>query len=177
MGPSPRKHFDPGWLVSIKIHPKDFPAEIAARFRETPKTIIRGMNDGAAFGQALLAHRTPRATGETAALWEVKPGNPATGEGPVTHNDAPHVGVLETGARPHAVSPEGIEALARWAKLKFGLSPKDALDAANAIAWRIRKKGVKPTYFVRDSRRELASAMARGIIWSLIEASTRRAGR
>lgn len=33
--------------------------------------------------------------------------------------DAPHAGIIELGARPHPVSREGVEAIARWVFLKL----------------------------------------------------------
>ena len=78
-------------------------------------------------------------------------------------NSAPHVGILELGARPHPVSAEGIAALTRWAQTQLGLLPEEARQAAHAIAWKIRKHGAKPAYFVRDSIPDLAQAMGRAI--------------
>lgn len=66
------------------------------------------------------------------------------------YSDAPHAGVIELGARPHAVSLEGREAIARWAMRKLNLSEKEAEHAAFAIAKKIEKVGQKPRYLVRD---------------------------
>jgi hypothetical protein len=60
--------------------------------------------------------------------------------------DAPHAGIVELGARPHPVSPEGRMAIARWAARKLGLSDKEAERASWAIAQKIRERGQPPTY-------------------------------
>lgn len=65
-------------------------------------------------------------------------------------SDAPHAGIVELGARPHPVSPEGRMAIARWAARKLGLSDKEAERASWAIANRIRERGQAPTYVVRS---------------------------
>lgn len=42
-----------------------------------------------------------------------------TATGAVVTDDAPHAGIIELGARPHPVSREGVEAIARWVKTKL----------------------------------------------------------
>ena len=66
-------------------------------------------------------------------------------------NDAPHAGIIELGARPHPVSKEGVQAIARWAARKLGIAKKDAMGVAYRIASKIRAVGQKPHYLVRDS--------------------------
>lgn len=151
--------------MAIRISPADFPREIEARLLGTPGAIIRGLNRGAMEGQRILVQRTPRATGSTAARWRVKRGKGRTP--PELENLAPHVGILDLGARPHPVSAEGLAALVRWAQLQLGLTRAEAVKAASAIAWKIRKKGAKPTYFVRDSMGDLRDAAARGVAYEI----------
>lgn len=169
--------------MSIRVHPDDLANELLARFARMPEVIIDGLNEAANEGVAILARRTPRATGSTAAQWRVRPGRAYRnqyGRGgilPEIYNGAPHVGVLEMGARPHPVSADGIAALTRWAQIQLGLDPVEAAAVARAIAWKIRKRGAKPTYFVRDSRPDLAAAMVRGVVKHLTKFAAGPAGR
>lgn len=81
-------------------------------------------------------------------------------------NDAPHAGIVELGARPHNVSREGIEAIARWVRrklrkmtiskrtnrltrVKYGAD--EALRIAFAIARKISVEGQEPRYVMRDA--------------------------
>lgn len=65
-------------------------------------------------------------------------------------SDAPHAGIVELGARPHPVSPEGRAAIARWAARKLGLSDVEAERASWGIAKKIREVGQAPTYVFRS---------------------------
>lgn len=64
---------------------------------------------------------------------------------------APHAGIVELGARPHAVSPEAREMIKEWAIRKLGLDEAEAERASWGIAHKIATEGQKPTYVVRDS--------------------------
>lgn len=138
-----------------------------------PEVVRQGAYWGALAGQRILALRTPRYTGTSAARWRAHRGTTKR-ELAEIHNDAPHIGIVEEGARPHPVSKDGVEALTRWARLKLGLDPESAKKVANAIAWRLRKKGQKPTYFVRDSKPDLTNAAAQNIAHAISEYSKRR---
>ena len=59
-----------------------------------------------------------------------------------TYSSLPQAVFVEIGTKPHAVSPEGVQALADWAQAKFGEpDPESALSIAHAVAWKIRRKG------------------------------------
>ena len=64
-------------------------------------------------------------------------------------NDAPYAGVIERGARPHGVSPEGQEAILEWAARKFG--PDDAHRIAGAVIGKLKQHGQKGLFLVRDN--------------------------
>jgi hypothetical protein len=152
--------------VGIRIRPEELAAELRARIKGTPEVIAKSLHRAALHGQRILAVRTPRATGTTAARWRVQAGKRWAnqyGVGvtlPEIYNPAPHIGVLELGARPHPVNAAGLAALTRWAVLVLGVSYEEAQQVANAIAWKLRHHGAKPTYFVRDSRGDLGHAVA-----------------
>lgn len=67
------------------------------------------------------------------------------------NNEAPHAGIVELGARPHAVSEEGRQAIKSWCMRKLGLDEKEAESASWAIANKIRMVGQTPRYVMRDS--------------------------
>jgi len=71
--------------------------------------------------------------------------------GVLLSNDSPHAGIVEAGARPHPVSREGVEAIARWCVRKLGLQRSEAMSAAYAIADHIRRYGQKGQWIVRDT--------------------------
>lgn len=137
--------------MRVRVTPKELSARMQRLAQHGPEALRRGLTVGAHRGKAILVRRTPRNTGATANQWEVQTGPREV----AIYNGAPHVGVLEAGARPHPVSREGIENLTRWAQLVLGLGPKEAGKVANAIAWKLRKYGQEPTYFVRDSMKEI----------------------
>lgn len=167
------------------------------------------MMRGAERGITLLkTKRTPVDTGIAKNAWQ-RSGNSIV-------NHAPYIGILERGARPHAVSQEGIEAIAQWVwrhRMEFGLSPKprqrvkrsegsklqrrirrkssarekarttglagvmgmiataaEVMSIAHAIAWKIRHKGQKPLWIVRDVLKELAEFAGKEVMRELIKA-------
>jgi hypothetical protein len=89
--------------------------------------------------------------------------------------NAPHSGIVESGARPHKVSLQGIIAIAEWVVRKLRLrtrrrasdrwrskSPErefrtrkygwaEALGIARAIAKKIEREGQQGRYFMRDA--------------------------
>lgn len=67
------------------------------------------------------------------------------------HNDAPHAGLVERGARPHKVSKEGREAIKKWAMIKLGLAEPEAEEASWGIAKTIEKVGQEGYYVMRDA--------------------------
>lgn len=105
---------------------------------------------------------------------DVPPGSNLLGK---LYNDAPHAGVVELGARPHPVSPAGWIAIYEWVRRHpelytappmavrmrrprsggrrgspwkpfWGPDPQ-IMAITNAIVWKLRTKGQRPTYFIR----------------------------
>ena len=74
-----------------------------------------------------------------------------TPDGATANIDAPHAGVIELGARPHGVSPEGRQAIAEWCMRKLGVDEPTAKSITWAICERLRTEGQEPTYLMRDS--------------------------
>ena len=55
--------------MAISVTPAEFPKEIERRFKGIPKEIWKALNEAAHEGGRILAVRTPRNTGATAARW------------------------------------------------------------------------------------------------------------
>lgn len=150
-------------------------AAIRARGAFAREAIVRSMVRAAHRGRAIIIDRHNKANKVDQGLhknsWKVK----ETARGADITNDAPYAGIIERGARPHAVSREGIEMIAAWVrrklrsttsksgkKLKNGrkYNEDEALSIAYAIAAKIRKQGQKGTFIVRDSIPALSKALA-----------------
>lgn len=103
-------------------------------------------------------------------------------------NDELHIGPVENGARPHPVNPEGWSAIYEWVRRHYRGSksegyklggagkmrrarvdkdpnrpfhgPDPEVEAiTNAIVWKLRTQGQKPTFFVKRSLEDLKAVM------------------
>lgn len=162
-------------MPTFQIKPEDLPAVLHEADDGLRAATRRGMRAGAMRGQAHMPKKTPTDLGQARSSWRVS----ALGGDARLFNDAPHVGVLEAGARPHPVSPEGWMSIFRWvmrhpemigagasavasARRKLGAKRLSKADAAtgwisqqaaeitNAICWKIKTHGQEPTYFTRN---------------------------
>lgn len=107
------------------------------------------------------------------------------------YNDAPHAGVVELGARPHPVSPAGWIAIYEWVRRHpelytappmavrmrrarsggRGASPwkpfwgpdPQIMAITNAIVWKLRTRGQRPTYFIRRNLDRVQRAVLQSI--------------
>lgn len=163
--------------VNIRTNPKEFPKLIQRQLRTAPRAVKRGMAKGARRGRMIMVRRTPKDEGHAKAGWKVR-----TKPNVVLFNDAPHISILEKGARPHPVGKKGIMALYRWVyrhrssfNIKVKKRPKrirksktksegggiipEIMAIAQAIAWKIRRHGAEPKYFVLGSLPDLQRAM------------------
>jgi hypothetical protein len=107
-------------MATVLINIKELPTQLVrdeARLREA---IARGARAGAERGRTYMSKRTPIDLGQLRAGWKVKGGSPAPEQGGATlatlDNDAPHVGIVELGARPHTMSPAGWAAIYEWVR-------------------------------------------------------------
>jgi len=171
-------------LSVIKIGANQIGGELKARARKTPGELQKAMKRAALRAQAVLVRRTPKDLGQAKAGWRISEFVKGTKGARVdVYNDVPYVGVLERGARPHKVSMEGRMAIYEWVmrnippamhgpvqkysrktqtggKKAFKAYAQEGVEAAamqitDAIVWKLRKKGQKPTFFVRKSMDEL----------------------
>lgn len=146
-------------MPTVRVTPEGLPRALARRFRGIAKVVNRGIERGAQRGKTLLVRRTPKDTGFMKAAWMVSKVPPYS-----IYNEASYAGVIELGARPHSMGREGIANLALWAKRVLGVSEKEATSVAFAIAHKLRTKGQKPTYFVRNSMEELRGLLAQAMV-------------
>jgi hypothetical protein len=176
--------------VRIPTTPDRLPDLVAAR----EAALKRGLRDAAhlaaAHGQALLVRVTPVDTGMLKASWDVTRYEVAPDLLATLANSAPYAGILEHGARPHMVSPEGWLGIYEWVRRHrklFGFvgqsgrarKPKVGTKVVHkgltdggvgldpvlagitwAIAKKIAKEGRRPTYFVRDRLPQLTAYAA-----------------
>jgi len=169
--------------MGITVEAKDISTVLAKLEREMKLRLKNGIRRGAARGRGILVRRTPVDTGQAKAGWMEQ-----QGFGDVLWkivNDAPHIGIIENGARPHAVSDVGILAIEQWvsrhpdivaqaqdsgartntsrpsARASRMLTVDQAIKAVTmGIVWKLRHEGQRPTYFIKNSMEDLREAMA-----------------
>jgi hypothetical protein len=150
--------------MSLRIPAKDAERLPHLLMLASLEAIEHALLSGAYRGLPEIRAATPSDTGNAKGNWAVKRTGQAKKGATVVvaelRNDAPYVGILDKGARPHPVSAEGRFAIERWAKRKFGVSDEEAAGIAWAVARRIKREGQKPTYFARDATTLLGKLMA-----------------
>lgn len=107
----------------IRISLGDLPKALDTGEVAVRRAIAVGALAGAHRGRALMVRRTPSDQGQLRASWKVKAGAGAfTGFSESLAeliNDAPHIAIVELGARPHKVSAEGWAALYEWVRRHY----------------------------------------------------------
>lgn len=119
-------------MVDIAVAPR----LIERHSARTLANVKRGLRSASRRAHAILVPRTPRDRGGAAAGWR---GAAHNGEGNVVAyllNTCPYIGILESGARPHKVSWEGIYSLYLWIERHFRLTRGGAL-VAGAVGTRL----------------------------------------
>lgn len=170
---------------SIRVGLDKLPDALDLGERTVRRAIARGALAGAHRGRAIMVRNTPTDQGQLRASWKVKPGvhefRGISQELAELINDAPHISIVELGARPHKVSREGWEAIYEWVRRHFrsaiggayvlggaGKMTARSKDGKHdprvaAITWaivgKIKRYGQKPTLFVRNSVDDLREVM------------------
>lgn len=171
----------------IRIGIDELPEALDRGDEAVQKAIARGALAGAHRGRALMVPRTPTDMGQLRASWKVQEKRDTFGgistDLAELYNDAPHIGIVELGSRPHRINPEGWHALYEWVRRHFRggklggsgrMRPRvkgaivgpfkgddpEITNITNAIAFKIRKYGTKATLFVRNSVEDLRGVMA-----------------
>lgn len=84
-------------------------------------------------------------------------------------NDAPYAPVIEYGRRPGArMPPRG--PIQRWAKRRLGLSPREARDAAWAIAAAIAQRGLVGRLVLQRAQATIAAAIRAELLQAVQDA-------
>lgn len=101
--------------------------------------------------QGLLVRRTDEAgvtdTGALKNSWRAE----RTEDGAEVISDCPYAGIVELGARPHAVSVEGQQAIRQWCIRKLGLTEEEADRATFLICRKIREHGQEGHHIVENA--------------------------
>lgn len=140
-------------------------SQFGAELRGQPERVESAAGD-AAFRAAMrsmprVVKDTPSDTGRARAGWDVRR---AEG-GADLYNDAPHIGILEAGSRPHWPP---LEPILRWVVRVFGIDAEDnatsrrsyedaedvsdeAYGIAFAVQAKIARDGTEPHWMVRDN--------------------------
>lgn len=163
-------------MPTISVKPGMLGATLRAAGKRTQTATRRGVRAAAHRGVALLTRLTPVDEGIMKNAWKVVAGGGETGSVRI-ENLAPHAGIIEAGARPHPVSEEGRKAIEGWVRRvvlsgyvtngglkatgkerKLTSQEKADADVSAIVAriiWKIRTKGAKGHWIVKDNMEEL----------------------
>lgn len=136
-----------------RIRADQLPRVLRAEGHKVARAIPKAARASAYRLRALCIERTNALcitdTGLFKNAWRV--GGASSGTLAQVYNDAPYAGVIEMGARPHAVSKEGREAITRWAMRKLGLDEVEAKRVAYLVAQKLKNEGQKGHFIARDA--------------------------
>jgi hypothetical protein len=129
----------------IRLEPEQLADALESGEEHIRAAIARGALAGAHRGRALIVPRTPTDMGQLRASWKVNAGTSdfsggVTGIGATLaelYNDAPHVGIVELGSRPHGVSPEGWAAIYEWVRRHY----RGAVNGAGVRTYTLGGRG------------------------------------
>lgn len=130
---------------TIRIGLDKLPAALDLGEKTMRRAIAVGALAGAHRGRAVVVRRTPTDQGQLRGSWKVK-----AGAGEFTGfsdslaeliNDAPHISIVELGAKPHAVSAEGWAAIYEWVRRHY----RGAMTGAGVKVYSLGSRGtMKP---------------------------------
>jgi hypothetical protein len=161
-------------MATVRTTPRKVVGQIKRGNRQTLRAIVRGSNVAAARLRPLLARATPTDTGQAKSSWTVRRSTiervgiiRRTFELASVESDAPHMGILERGARPHWLSPEAMEMLYEWVRRHFRLvgrrDQRRAVSGRELKAQKKRGRRVKGGAFEDPLLTEITWAIARNI--------------
>lgn len=185
-------------MGTVKVSLGELPRALASGDKAIRAAVRKGTQIGAHRGRALIVKRTPVDQGQLKASWRVDVGlSDRTNTLAELINDAPHITMVELGARPHGMSPEGWTAIYEWVRRHYRggkLGGKGRMrqrravvitgpyqgddpvisEITNAIVYKIKHHGQKPTLFVRNSVDELRAVMAKELNAELARVESKR---
>ncbi len=113
------------------------------------KTVRKAVHNTAEVARNILSRSAPVGWGELKASLRLQKQTSKTELAQVTA-DAPYAGIIERGARPHPVSKDGRDLIARWAKKKFSVTDSEAKGIAFLVARKIAREPTKPRWWFRS---------------------------
>jgi hypothetical protein len=159
--------------MSVRVvNVKEYGALLRMGSEARGASVRKALHTAALIGEVIVSSKTPVDRGQAKNAWAVVP----TALGADLFNDAPHIGILELGSRPHRPP---LWPILEWVVRKFGTGRKsitsfsDAephlIGIAMAIVQKIEEEGTKPHFMVRDSlpklteiaKREVEKALSR----------------
>lgn len=149
-------------MTTIALTPKQLTARLKQDAERYPAALKHGLRRGAQRGRTLLVHESPVDTGQFKNAWKVRDLNSA----PQIHNDAPHAGIIERGARPHPVSREGVDAIRAWVKRVLGADLKAGTKTQPKAAQKGEKRFMGK-YRRMMHEREFEAAVD-NVVWAII---------
>lgn len=161
-------------MAVFRLDMRQFARDLERRVKEIPREVKRGVIAGAKEGRMVLKSENPKDTGKMREDWSV-----SSKEGKRIRvklfNDTPYAGIVEVGARPHAMNAAGIESVKNWAIRKLGATPQEAERIAYSVSRKIQRQGQKPTYFVRENLEKIVEKTANEVGYKLTQLANRRA--
>lgn len=143
------------------ISPEQLSKDLKKRIGTLPAEVRKGLLRAAHRARAVMVDKTPVDTGAMKNAWRVVTVN----DGAELINDAPYAGIIEKGARPHTVSQEGIDSIARWVKRKLQIADeKEARGIAFAISKKLEKEGYKGNFAVQNSMEQFRQFAAEEVL-------------
>ncbi len=156
----------------IKLGIEQLPDALEQGEQGIRRAIAQGALAGAHRGRALMVQNTPSDQGQLRASWKVRPGvREFTGFSESLAeliNDAPHISIVELGARPHAVNPEGWQAIYEWVRRHYrgGMGPAGVRQYSLGGAGRMRPRGRGATGPFRGDDPVIES-ITNAIVWRI----------
>lgn len=139
--------------------------QIKAAFDQAPEVVqqelLRSVTEADLLLEREVKDATPTASGITrASIYSRVQALPMGAIG-VVASTQPSVIYTELGTRPHGVNAVGRQALADWAKVKFGVSDKQAKSIAFLVARKIRERGTLGVGMFHRTLARLAPILSR----------------
>lgn len=151
-------------MVVVPLTPQQLAARLKRDAERLPHAVVLGIRAGAQRGRTLLVRRSPVYTGQFKNSWRVR----SVPAGAVLSNDAPHAGIIECGARPHAVSRDGVEALREWVRRVMGGEVRLNLKEQGVKASRmVTRRAAGPGFTYRERVKSIDEAIEI-IVWGIV---------
>lgn len=199
-------------MATIRLKADQVGRELRARDRKMRQAVNRGVREAVHAGRYHMVRVTNAEDlvykGQFKNSWDVRRSSRRHGfQSWDLANDAPHAGIIERGARPHPVSPEGRAAIMEWVARKVlgmrmskqmrafvssagasnpwsrrpGRRTREQLAQLQAITWgivnRLKREGQQGRFIVRDNLDRLHEILLRMVERRVVAQANKPAGR